>query len=265
MNKTMSEAVKKAKIIGHRGWSEAAPENTLPSYILAGGESSYWGCECDIHETKDGHFILLHDDTLNDTTNAAELFSAYRRADGFVWAEDLTLDQIKTLRIKDREKSPRYRNAAKYGEVNVPTLEEYLDVCGQFDKVPVIEVKEMAAPEKYLEILRGRGILGSVLMLSFGRKVLGQLTLMAPEINMQLLFEEGDVLGEMDLSDAKALGCRGIDIHYGSVNEELVRKAHEMGLEVNAWEAKPNVPHEEVMRVLSCGVDYITVDKPIGK
>lgn len=261
----MSENAAKAKIIGHRGWSEAAPENTLPSYILAGKEACYWGCECDIHETKDGHFVLLHDDTLDDTTNAAELFAAYRRTDGLVWAEDLTLAQIKALRIKEREKLPRYRNVEKYGEVTVPTLEEYLDVCAHYDKVPVIEVKEMAAPEKYLDILRKRGILSSVLMLSFGRKVLGQLTSMVPEINMQLLFEEGDVLGEKDLSEAKALGCRGIDIHYGSVNEELVSMAHEMGLEVNAWEAKPNVPREEIERVLSCGVDYITVDKPIGK
>lgn len=265
MIKTMSDAVKNVRIIGHRGWSEAAPENTLPSYILAGGESSYWGCECDIHETKDGHFILLHDDTLDDTTNAAELFAAQRRADGFVWAEDLTLAQIKTLRIKDREKSPRYRNVAKYGEVTVPTLEEYLDVCAQFGKVPVIEVKEMDAPEKYLNILRERGILSSVLMLSFGRNVLRELTSMAPEINMQLLFEEGVSLGERDLSAARALGCRGIDIHYSSVNNPIVKMAHMMGLEVNAWEANPNVTRERIERVLSCGVDYITVDKPIEK
>lgn len=253
----------KAKIIGHRGWSEAAPENTLPSYVKAGQEKIYWGCECDIHETADGHFILLHDDTLDDTTNAAELYNDRRRDDGFVWAEDLTLAEIKALRIKDREKLPRYRNVATYGEVTVPTLEEYLDVCAHYGKVPVIEVKDMAAPDKYLDILRQRGILYSVVMLSFGRNVLRQLTEMEPDINMQLLFEEGDVITEQSLEDAKSLGCRGIDVHYGSVNEWMVTRAHELGLEVNAWEAKPNTPHEAAVRVLDCGVDYITVDKPL--
>ena len=253
----------KVKIIGHRGWLEAAPENTIPSYIKAGGESSYWGCECDIHETADGRFILLHDDTLDDTTNAAQLFADRRREDGLIWAEDLTLEEIKTLRIKDREKLPRYRNAAEYGEVTVPTLEEYLDVCEKYGKVPVIEVKEMAETERYLDILRQRGILYSVVMLSFGRSVLRQLTELEPQINMQLLFDEGAVIDEQALKDAKALGCRGIDVHYGSVNDWMVAKAHEMGIEVNAWEAKPDVPSEEALRVVGCGVDYITVDKPL--
>jgi len=255
--------MEKVRIIGHRGWSEAAPENTLPSYIKAGEEASYWGCECDIHETADGKFILLHDDTLDDTTNAGTVFAARRRADGLVWAEDLTLEEIKTLRIKDRQKLPRYRNAADYGEVTVPTLEEYLDVCARYGKVPVIEVKDMAAPEKYLDILRQRGILHSVVMLSFGRRVLRQLTTLEPQINMQLLFDEGAVIDEKALEDAKALGCRGIDVHYGSVNKLMVDKAHELGLEVNAWEAKPNVAREEELRVVSCGVDYITADKPL--
>lgn len=252
-----------AKIIGHRGWSEAAPENTLPSYRMAGGEACYWGCECDIHETADGQFILLHDDTLDDTTNAAEVFADRRREDGFIWAEDLTLAEIKTLRIKDREKSPRYRNVADHGEVTVPTLEEYLDVCAKFGKTPVIEVKEMAAPEKYIEILEKRGILYSVLMLSFNRRVIKQLTAMRPDISMQLLFEDGDMLTEADLTAAKELGCRGIDIHYASSSNELVEKAHEMGLEVNAWEAKPHTPREKIDAVLATGIDYVTVDRPI--
>ncbi len=251
------------KIIGHRGWSEAAPENTLPSYRMAGGEECYWGCECDIHETSDGKFILLHDDTLDDTTNAGEFFAEKRRADGFIWAEDLTLAEIKTLRIKDREKSPRYRNVSAHGEVTVPTLEEYLDVCAQFGKTPVIEVKDMAAPEKYIDILRLRGILYSVLMLSFDRGIIKKLTTIKPDINIQLLFEDGDVLTEKDLQDAKELGCKGIDIHYASANAELVELAHSMGLEVNAWEAKPNTPREAIDRVLACGVDYITVDRPL--
>lgn len=55
------------RMIAHRGYSAVAPENTLPSYIAA-GKSSFWGAECDIHRTKDGAWILMHDDTDNAET-----------------------------------------------------------------------------------------------------------------------------------------------------------------------------------------------------
>ena len=60
----------KIRMIAHRGLSSLAPENTLPAYELA-GKYGYYGAECDIHETKDGEFVLLHDDTLERMTNGS--------------------------------------------------------------------------------------------------------------------------------------------------------------------------------------------------
>ena len=56
----------KIRLIAHRGLSALAPENTLPAYELA-GKYGYYEAECDLHETKAGELILLHDDLLNRT------------------------------------------------------------------------------------------------------------------------------------------------------------------------------------------------------
>ena len=69
MSKTVPTA-SQVRMIAHRGLSLLAPENTLPAYELA-GKYGYYGAECDIHETKDKEFILLHDDLLNRTTTGS--------------------------------------------------------------------------------------------------------------------------------------------------------------------------------------------------
>ena len=51
------------KMVAHRGLSDIEPENTNASFIAAGNRS-YFGIETDIHRTKDGHFVVCHDDNL---------------------------------------------------------------------------------------------------------------------------------------------------------------------------------------------------------
>ena len=58
--KAYASNVKDILFIGHRGFVSAAPENTVPSYIMAGRET-FWGGETDINTTKDGKWIVLHD------------------------------------------------------------------------------------------------------------------------------------------------------------------------------------------------------------
>lgn len=250
------------RLIGHRGVGALAPENTLPSYALAAQLGGYWGVECDIHETADGEFILLHDDTLNDTTNAVVELPQLAREDGGIYAKDLTLEEIAQLRVRDRDNPPRYRNVEKYGAVRVPTLAQYLEVCEKHGLVPVIEIKELSNPTGFLETVKN-SFKGHFVIISFVRDALRSVLTLDPTIDTQLLFSQGNRIGAKDIEEARALGARGIDIHYGSVSRRVVRLAHAAGLEVNAWEWRPRVPAHRIRRVLSCGVDYITSDLPI--
>ena len=85
----------KIRMIAHRGLSLLAPENTLPAYELA-GKYGYYGAECDIHETKDGEFVLLHDDTLERMTN------------GSGKPEHYSLDELKELVINGGNQVKKY-------------------------------------------------------------------------------------------------------------------------------------------------------------
>lgn len=248
--------------IGHRGVSAYAPENTIPSYQLAASIGTYWGVECDIHETLDGEFILLHDDTLDDTTDAEELFPHKRRF-WSVRASDLTLAEIRQLTVRDRSKPPAYENVAKYGIVRVPALAEYLEVCVQSGMVPVIEVKQLENAQRFLAVLDAYSLRHSCLILSFEVDAIKQLIALDDKLNIQLLFSFGNRISERELDSAVALGCRGVDVHYNSVNEEMVRQAHARSLEVNAWESRPPFTRERIERLVACGVDYITADKPL--
>lgn len=253
----------KPKMVGHRGVGFYAPENTIPSYLLTAQKGCYWGAECDIHETKDGKFILLHDDTLNDTTDALKRFPEKKRRDGGIYACDLTLEEIKTLSIKDRDKSPMYKNVANYGEVRVPEMREYLAVCAEKGLCPVIEVKRMKDYKGFLAQIDSFGLLHKCVIISFLPKALKAILKLDPTLNTQLLFDYFVKMRGYHFRFAKRIGCRGVDVHFGSVNEKSVKMCHDMGLEMNAWEAHPNQTDEWILNVWNSGIDYITVDYPI--
>ena len=94
-------------IQAHRGASAYAPENTLPSFQLA-VDMGADGIECDIHLSKDGRFIVCHDDKVDRTSNGTGSIS------------DLTLAEIKALDFGAKFD-------AKFAGTSAPTLEEMLD------------------------------------------------------------------------------------------------------------------------------------------
>ena len=55
---------KQCELIAHRGLSGLEKENTAAAFIAAGNRKSYFGCECDIHPTKDGIYVICHDEDL---------------------------------------------------------------------------------------------------------------------------------------------------------------------------------------------------------
>jgi len=67
-------------VVAHRGYSAAAPENTLPAFIMA-KQNGADGFETDLRFTKDGQIVCLHDDTLNRTTNCTGYLSNYTYAE----------------------------------------------------------------------------------------------------------------------------------------------------------------------------------------
>ncbi len=115
-----------ANFIAHRGLSSEAPENTIKAFQLA-GEAEFWGAEADIRKTADGHFILMHDHTLKRMCGVDKK------------PERMTLDEIRSTPITGGENYEAYKSDKD--ATTIPTLEEFLQTCRQYDLVPVVEIK----------------------------------------------------------------------------------------------------------------------------
>ncbi|WP_397403904.1 glycerophosphodiester phosphodiesterase [Phenylobacterium sp.] len=127
----------KPLVIAHRGASGERPEHTLMAYRLAISE----GCdfiEPDLVVTKDGHFVVRHENEIGGTTDvAARPEFAARKTDKVIdgeklsgwFTEDFTLAELKTLRARERLPQLRPGSAKFDGQDVIPTYQEVIDLA----------------------------------------------------------------------------------------------------------------------------------------
>lgn len=224
-------------MVAHRGLSQLAPENTLPAYELA-GKYGFWGAECDIYEAADGHFVLMHDSTLDRTTN------------GTGNIEDFTLAQIKELTIDEGA------NIYKYPNLKVPTLEEFLLVCKKWSLTPVIEIKSMntSSAKKFLDIINKWGFEHQAVVISFSKPVMEVLRQESKNIILQPLLD----LTIENIDYCYNLGKNTMmDSYYENITKENIEYAHSKGILVNCWTVDNASKKDELFRL---GIDMITTN-----
>ena len=129
---TMSPLQAKPAIIAHRGACGYLPEHTLQGVELAHQQGAHF-IEQDVVLTGDGIPIVLHDITLELTTNVAVLFPKRRQHDGKFYCHDFTLKEIQSLTAHERTDSEGRRifpgrHAGPYDAFKVPTLAEELSL-----------------------------------------------------------------------------------------------------------------------------------------
>ena len=217
-----------AQIIGHRGARGLEPENTMRSFRKA-LELGVNYIECDVHMTKDGYIVLMHDHTVDRTTNGSGPVKSF------------TFDEIRRL------------DAGK-GET-IPTLQELLDLAR--GKVRLhIELKDENATEPTVHLVEESGIEGEVFLTSGNTETLRKVR----ELNAAILTEH--IFGEPPddaIDRALSAGAKRVSCHIDHLTSEFVRKAHESHLQVIAW--PPNTV-EEAKKAIKCGVDLICTDRP---
>ena len=227
----------KTKRIAHRGYSGLAPENSIPAYEKA-SEYDYWGGECDVAETLDHEFVLMHDDTIDRTTNGSGNVST------------LTLSQLKEFNIDSGS------NIASYPNLKIPTLQEYLSTCKNCNIVPVIEVKTISdnSIDKFLGIIRSYGLIDKAIVISFNYDLLVKIRNKEKRLILQPLLP----LNETSIEKCVALGANThIDCPETDATLELVELAHKKGLLVNVWTVNDK---NKLKTLVGYGVDFITTD-----
>jgi glycerophosphoryl diester phosphodiesterase len=238
------------EIIAHRGASADAPENTLAAFKLGYAQGAD-GVELDIHFTKDGKLVAIHDD---DTQRVAGV--ARRVA-------DQTFAEIRGLGVGS------FGNWKGKGFVEtVPTLDEVLDVVPQGRKL-YIEIK---GGEEILPALADRLSASSLttrqtVIITFHYEVVRVARKMFPGRQVYWLVEyaKDDRTGrypELDdlIVKAKAANADGLNLeHEFPLDEAALRKVHGAGLKCVVWTLDDPGKARKLIRA---GVDAITTNRP---
>jgi len=241
--------------LAHRGASASAPENTLEAFRLA-VESGAGGLELDVHLTRDGHVVVIHDPTLNRTT------------DGSGAVANMTLDE---LRESDagHNFSPDNGNALSYRGLGlrIPTLAEVLrafpGVAVNIDmkadrpgiEAAVLDVlREADAERRALVVSSRRSAVRRFRRISGGRISTGASRWETGVFYLLSNLRLGRLLRPAYDALQVPVRHRGIPL----VTRRFVISAHERNVRVDAWTINET---DEMRRLLDLGVDVIVTDR----
>lgn len=204
---------------GHRGFSGVYPENTMLAFTKAVEEAKVDGIELDVHLTKDDQLVIIHDETVDRTTNGS----------GYV--KDLTLEELKTLNAPAKF-------GDKYSRTEIPCFEEYCEYISDKDIITNIELKTNLIyyrdiEEKVYKTLKRFDLLDRVIISSFNHCSI----LMTKEIDESIPC--GFLVESQGLINAGYYAAKqGVDYYHPDITtltNEQVRNCNENGVGINVW------------------------------
>jgi glycerophosphoryl diester phosphodiesterase len=228
-------------VIAHRGDSAHRPENTLAAFAAA-LEIGAAFAELDVHLTRDGEVVVIHDATLDRTTN------------GHGALRNMTLAEIRRF-------SAGYpaRFGSAYAGERVPTLGEVLGLLRERAQA-MIEIKPEAVTDDaeggieahVVEEVRKARMEKEVALISFERRALLRCRTLAPEMLRGHLFEQGKA-GDM-LAGAREVGSELIMPEKRLLSDDLRDRAREAGVKVATWVVDDIEELQRLMRFELYGV-----------
>ena len=229
------------KMIAHRGFRAAAPENTYPSFEEA-GRAGFWGNECDVYRTADGIWVIHHD------------YVTFRMMDASRNIEKTNYQDLLKLNTNNGINIENYEN------LKICTLEEYLEICQRFRMNAFIELKSKNSTEYYgeiMELINKYGV--DHTFISFQADNLRKMRELDKDAKLFLVVDD---IKESDIETALEIGNCGIDfdvdLDKNYKNDcEMIKKCVSKGLDMGCWAC--DTP-EKMQRVVDLGVKYITTD-----
>jgi glycerophosphoryl diester phosphodiesterase len=229
-------------VIAHRGDKQFAPENTLSAFIQAADKGAD-AIEFDVKLSADGEVIVLHDKSVDRTTN------------GTGKATNLSLAELKTL-------DAGVLFPTQFPEEKIPTLKEVFETVGKRLHMNV-ELTNYSTlndnlVEKVVELVRKHKLMDKVLFSSFSTRNLLTARRLMPEVPRGLLTLPG-ILGFW----GRTFGWRGdfyaVNPFFSDINLRMIDNVHSEGKKIIAW----TVDNEaDVKRMIGLSVDGIITDDP---
>jgi glycerophosphoryl diester phosphodiesterase len=235
-------------LAAHRGGSLLWPENSLLAFrnALALGADFI---EFDVHLSKEGEVVVIHDPTLDRTTS------------GSGPVRDSTAAELKALHLKDR--------TGALTEETVPTLDEVVAVAAQAKRRMLLEIKVDAShvrypgiEEKVLAILDRHGMAASTVVMSFDAPTLRRVREMRPDVPMCALYSArmlGRTSLQAELDTLRAAGVRFIGVEHTAVDAAAVAQARAAGIGIGAWTVNDAAG---MKRQIDAGAAILITDQP---
>jgi glycerophosphoryl diester phosphodiesterase len=206
----------KTLLIAHRGAQEIVPENTLTAFQLA-IKNGFRAIECDVQLTKDGHLVIIHDETVNRTT------------DGKGWVSQLTWSEIEALHVMPDERIPSLSKA-------------FYTVVVAHKRKFIVEIKadsplhsKQVAAKLALFIRRvNKKYYKYIEVHSFWYEALKEFKAACPAIVTGAIIN-GGFEGKQIVAIAKDTGANGVSLGYEFLSNRVVRECHKAGLFVDTW------------------------------
>ena len=244
---TQKKTLKLPKLIGHRGVKDLCPENTLES-ILKAFDLGLSFVEIDVKISKDRVPILLHDDTLDRTTNGSGL------------AIDYDYENIKKL---DAGKFFYKENT----NIFVPKLEDILSLCTNYNGNLNIELKPNKKFEKenvyqIYKIIKNINQI-DIFFSSFDMISILEISKLYPQSTRSFLlddFKEYNIDDLISISINHDLKICGLNIDL--VTTDIIKKIKESNMAITVYSDK-NINLSSANDIFSIGVDSIFVDNPL--
>ena len=230
------ENIAEIKLTAHRGFSGIAPENTLVAFEKA-AEYDFYATECDVHLTKDGVWVIHHDDNI------------FRLTNGYKNIEEATYAELQEYVIDNGV------NVDYYPNQKIPTLEEYLIICKDMKIIPQIEIKNGSKEklQEILDFLEKYDLKENAIIISFKSEMIKNVRDLDENIELWYLVEE---ITEENINECKDNNYK-LAFNHKKNDEEIIKKAIGQGLTLCAWTVDDLTVLEELYNL---GVKYITTN-----
>lgn len=228
-------------IFAHRGFRAAAPENTMAAFEAA-LKLPIDGVEFDVQMTGDQKLVVIHDETLDRTTN------------GFGYIKDHTYSEIQKYDAGSWF-------SKEFAGQKVPLLDDVLALLSKYDVLVHIELKTGFVPYKGIEELMVRLVdkykmKERVIVSSFNPSSIKNVKLINPSYKTALLQEE--VLSNT-IDFVKELKAEAVHVNYENIDAADVERFHESDIPVRCYTVNDQADME---KIISAKVDGVFTDKP---
>lgn len=225
---TIEQSWESTLVVGHRGAAESVPENTLPSFeeaIASGAVAT----ECDVHVSSNGHVMVMHDSTLDRTTNLSG-----------------RVDQTPSWEMIDS---------------GVPTFGQLCELTrGRI--VLIVEIKGGEGVEqKVVDDLKSRQMVDQSIVFSFNESIVSKVKELNPEqFTVWLVGSPATAIipGSL-LKKMRTLGADAVGMNYSFVTKAVTKRLRAERVPLFVWTVPPG---NQVDRLKALGVNFIITNHP---